>query len=175
MKPLIVGLGHRARHGKDTVAQFFIGLEPELLIQRFAFADDLYAYCRIEYGMTKKNAPLLQKVGVEMREKRHKDIWVRSVDTKIKEADPVIAIVTDVRFKNEASWVKANGGLLVRVERLNADGSRYVAADRDPNHQSEIELADYPWDYTIRASCRNDLTAKASQLFYDIILPASQV
>ena len=162
---MIIGLGHRARHGKDTVAAEWIALQPRR-VRRFSFADDLKAYCRIAHGMTTKDAPLLQRVGVEMRETRGADVWIRGVESQIAEIAPDIAVITDVRFQNEAVWVKAQGGVLVKVERVDqTTGALFQAADRDPHHPTEIDLADYDgWDHTIRARSLRDLKDQAGAL-----------
>lgn len=145
---LVLGLGHKARHGKDSCAQALIEAAPAD-VMRFGFADALYDYCRIEHGMTTKDAPLLQRVGVQFREERDPLAWVKAVYYKILDKKPKVAVITDVRFTNEADFVKALGGYTIKVERRNADDSVFQTADRDPNHVSETQLNDYPWDLTI--------------------------
>ena len=144
---LVIGLGHRARHGKDSAARLLMQRFPNA-VQRFSFADDLYAICRVVHGMTTKNAPLLQRVGVEYRE-RDEDIWIKSVDSKIREARPRVAVITDVRFPNEFAYVKAMGGVCWKVERRLPDGSVFVDPSRPANHISETALNHAPWDRVI--------------------------
>lgn len=167
---MIIGLGHRARHGKDTVAAEWIALQPRH-VRRFSFADDLKAYARIAHGMTRKDPVLLQRVGVEMRETRGLDVWIRGVEAQIAEIQPDVAVITDVRFQNEAAWVKAHGGALVRVERIDpATGELFRTVDRDPNHPTEIDLADYDgWDYTIRASSLPELRGAAIVVLQELL------
>jgi hypothetical protein len=167
----VIGFGHRARHGKDSAARILIEQFPRL-VQRFSFADDLYAYCRIAHGMTTKDGPLLQRVGVGMRETVDEAIWIRSVYSKLLDARPRVALITDVRFPNEVAFVRGLGGTSVRVERRLADGSLYRANDgRDPNHPTEVACAadDY-WDRTI-INPDGDLatfTARVTRLFADV-------
>lgn len=141
---LVIGLGHKARHGKDSAARLLMERFPSV-VQRFSFADDLYAICRVLYGMTEKNAPLLQRVGVEFREK-DENTWVRSVHTKIEQARPRVAVITDVRFPNEFDFVKRLGGECWKVSRVLADGSPYVDSSRPATHVSEIALDGAAWD-----------------------------
>lgn len=144
----VLGLGYKARHGKDTVAQAIIsGVSGAV---RFSFADDLYAYCRVVHGMTTKDAPLLQRVGVEMREKEP-NVWIRAVYAKMLDVKPRLAVITDVRFPNEQAFVKALGGKTVKVSRRNEDGSLFVDPSRPADHISETALDDAPWDIHIVA------------------------
>lgn len=145
---VVIGLGHRARHGKDTVAAAICAAIPGA--QRFAFADDLYAVARICRGMTTKDAPLLQALGVEYRETVGPDVWVRSVFHKMQDARPRLAVITDVRFPNEFAFVRALGGVTVRVTRYDEHGSVFIDPSRDPGHVSEIALTDAAWDRDLR-------------------------
>ena len=141
---LVIGLGHKARHGKDSVARILIDAFPRP-VQRFSFADDLYAICRVLHGMTVKDAPLLQRVGVAFRE-RDPETWVRCVDTKIREARPRVAVITDVRFPNELAFIRALGGVCWKVRRVLADGSEFVDPSRPATHISETALDGAVWD-----------------------------
>lgn len=143
---LVIGLGHRARHGKDSAARIL--MQAIKGVQRFSFADDLYAICRVLYGMTEKDAPLLQRVGVEFREK-DPDVWVRSVYAKMLAERPRVAVITDVRFPNELALVKGMGGVCWKIERRLLDGSVFVDASRPATHISETALSGAPWDRVI--------------------------
>ena len=143
---LVLGIGHKARHGKDTVAAAMLQAASADVL-RIGFADALYDYCRIEHSMTTKDAPLLQRVGVEQRE-RDPFTWVKAVYWKIVDKKPRVVVIPDVRFKNEAAFVKQMGGYCIRVARWT-DDTRYVPNDRDPLHVSECDLNDYAWDLTI--------------------------
>jgi hypothetical protein len=114
-------------------------------VQRFSFADDLYAVCRALHGMTTKDPVLLQRVGVAQREK-DPGTWIRCVDTKIREAQPRVAVITDVRFPNEFDFVKRHGGVCWKVERRLSNGSLFVDPSRPADHVSEVALDTAPWD-----------------------------
>jgi len=62
-----------------------------------------------------------------------------------------IAVLTDMRYTNEADWVKSKGGLTVQVSRINEDGSQYISDDRDPNFVSEVQLDNYNYDAYIKS------------------------
>jgi hypothetical protein len=103
----------------------------------------------LPYG---KHNKLLQWWGTDYRRVQDPDYWVKQWLTKVK-ALPESAIVfaPDTRFINEALAVASLGGYTVNVSRLNEDGSPYFSSDRPRNHQSEIELDGWDWDFRIVA------------------------
>lgn len=146
----VVGLGHKARHGKDTVAGHILQLVPGA--RRYSFADDLYALCRVLYGMGEKDAPLLQRVGTEVGRSVDENIWVRAVYHKLLQDRPPLAVFPDTRFPNEVNLVKAMGGTTVKVTRLNPDDTPFVDPSRPSDHPSEASLNSYDdWDWHITA------------------------
>jgi hypothetical protein len=162
-----IGLGHKARHGKDTFAASLHSLYP-YQIHRVAFADALKMYCRLNHGMTKKDSPLLQRVGNEMRQK-DPYFWVRCVYWAIDELRPKYALITDVRYQNEAEWIKAMGGIVIKVERRNPDGSLFVDPSRPADHVSEIDLDRYQFDHVVVNDGQlSDLSYKAQELFQEL-------
>jgi hypothetical protein len=151
---LILGLGHRARQGKDLVTRLLQQVYPGRVF-RVAMADALKAHARIAHGMTVKDGPLLQRLGVEARE-TDPDVWVRAAAWTIAELDAdatsrQVVCVPDVRFENEWAFVETAGGVLCKVERFCADGTPFVAADRPVDHISETALAGAPWPHVLRA------------------------
>jgi hypothetical protein len=165
---MILALGHKARHGKDTAGEAIVEfynsrrevverhnmlstsrteeLYPKAKI--FKFADELYRVCREQYGMTEKNPTLLQKIGDGRRREFGLDYWIKQLEPKIK-AFKGVAVITDVRYINEADWVKSLGGHTINVRRLNQDGTPFIANDRDPNFISETQLDGYNYDHYI--------------------------
>lgn len=165
---LIVGFGSKARHGKDTAGEAVVAYYEKQRAQTikhygygavdiskpavklYKFADALYRECREQHGMTEKDAPLLQKVGMARRAE-NENYWVDQVAAAIDKDKPGIAVLTDVRFPNEAKFVHSRGGILVNVSRLNESGTPYVATDRPADHPSETALDNLRWDYYIKA------------------------
>lgn len=112
-----------------------------------------------EYGeMYDKDPEILQFWGTNFRRQFcDKNYWVNYTLKKINEllklSDSIkYIIIPDTRFINEVEAVHNYGGLYIKVVRTNDDGSTYIAKDRDPNHQSEIELENYPADVTLTAT-----------------------
>lgn len=147
-----LGIGHKARHGKDTAARLIHTLQPAKSVV-MSFADDLKAFCRARYGMAEKDGNLLQKVGHAVRQ-QDADHWVKCIYARAKEAvagrKTLLVIVPDVRMKNEAAFIKLMGGTLIKVERLDENGALFIDKDRDPTHNSEVDLDAYTaWDYVL--------------------------
>jgi hypothetical protein len=97
-----------------------------------------------------KHPKLLQWWGTEYR--RHhfgQDYWIK----KLYQSMPTnldIAMVTDVRFIDEAEAIKQRGGYVINLQRLNKDGSPYVDLSRPADHPSETQLDGYNWDFYIK-------------------------
>jgi hypothetical protein len=150
--------------GKDTAAeaildfynyqraQQYVSDEPVIgpYVRIFKWADALYKTCREEYGMTGKDAPLLQRVGQERRERFGLDYWINQIAVEILNFRG-IAVIADTRYINEADWIKEHHGYNIQVTRVNEDGTNYIADDRDPNFISEVQLDGYNFDAYIKS------------------------
>ena len=145
---LVIGIGHKARQGKDTAARAIIKecAAQGLYAKQYGFCDALKAYCRV-LGMREKDAPLLQTVGTNVFRHLDPDIWIRILQDTLREQQPDVAVITDVRFPNEVEGIRALGGKVIKVVRVDENWQPWVSPDRDPNHESEIALDSYKgWD-----------------------------
>lgn len=156
----VIALTGAARHGKDAAAKLLLRLLPGA--ERFAFSDALSVECRVHHGMTKRHPQLLQDVGMMWRDARP-GVWLDALYGAICDRQPDIAVITGVRFQDEADLVRAIGGTLVRVVRLDSHGQPYVTDDRDPSHRAEREIAALPVDAELVAQS-GDLAGLAVQL-----------
>ena len=162
---LLLAFGNKAQHGKDTageaVVEHFNNVRSILkrhygtqsmrpAAQLFKFAEALYTECREQHGMTEKDSPLLQRVGQERRAENPR-YWIDKAFEQVDKAKPDVAVFTDIRYQNEAAEVKARGGFVINVSRLNADRTPYVDSSRSATHASEIDLDGYLFDYYIKA------------------------
>jgi len=188
---LLIGLGSRARQGKTYVSNYMKEAHPE--IQCYAFADELKQYCKEHHeelvpqwqlaNQTKalpiaKEDPIygytaiLQYFGTEVMRKKNPDYWVHALADKLELEKPEIALISDVRFPNEAAWVKNHDGWLVEIIRLNEDGTRYYDPNRDKNHASETALDEYlGWDFSIlcKSGSLDSLKSKAVGVIETIV------
>lgn len=173
---LLLGFGSKARQGKDLAGQaietYFNSQYPKYpQVKIFKFADALYDICRKEYGMTTKDPALLQRVGKERRQ-QEPTYWIDRLRFDMGNFNGV-GIITDVRYQNEAWWIKSFGGFVINVTRLNDDGTPFISPDRDPNHVSECELDNYNFDGYIKTHTGEETLAAeqaitAANYFYQM-------
>ena len=181
---ILIGLGHKARQGKNYVANYM--KEALESITLYAFADELKLYCKAHHDellpkwqlalQTKQQpaqkddpiygyTPILQWYGTDVARKQDPDTWVKALAARVEKEKPHVALITDVRFPNEANYIKARGGYLVDVIRRKLDGSQYLDPSRDPNHPSETALDEYlGFDYVITERDGNLEGLKAKSL-----------
>jgi hypothetical protein len=78
--------------------------------------------------------------------KRNEDpfYWVRKVAERIAADKPQFALIPDMRYVNEAFWVKANTGYTVKVTRHG-----FSDLSTNPEHISERQLANFAFDISI--------------------------
>ena len=185
---LVIGFGHRARQGKNTAAQAVLDACPlETQVRMYSFAEALKKEVRyvcnkwggqhemiaawreagflpdwVKYEEPKPR-PLLQWWGTDYRRKQDPDYWVKRLRKTLDDHKPDVALITDVRFRNEVDFIHSVGGFVVKVERIGAPD---VIVQE---HASEAELDKYTgWDFFIRAADVHDLTRQAHELWKDV-------
>jgi dephospho-CoA kinase len=153
---MIIGLSGYARSGKDTVADILV---KEYAFERISFADPirkiLYELSPTvdgerlsdmvdQYGwdIAKSKEEIrefLQVLGYSARMNIHEDVWIMAAFSKMR-ADRNY-VIADVRFLNEANYIKKHGGEIWRVERPGVTAVN--------QHVSEWEMDNYPCDHGI--------------------------
>ena len=104
-----VGICGKMASGKTTLAK---GFEEEGY-QIISLADEVKRVGRELFNMTGKDRPLLQQIGMKMREIRP-SVWLEAL---MKQAEGYPHVVCDdVRFINEAKTLKENGWYLIKIE-----------------------------------------------------------
>lgn len=151
---MIIGISGKKRSGKDS---FFHIVKEQLKtkhpVKRYAFADKVkefaveYFNIRQDEIKNEENRFILQGIGKMVRDELSKDFWINAVFSEIYKSrlkNPgEISIITDVRYKNEAdSILKLDDSLLLRI--INKNNNHMV-----DYHDSENDLNDYHFDYTI--------------------------
>ena len=149
---MVIGISGKKRSGKDTVGGMVIDLfhnrRSPLPARRVAFADELKrevsevtGVSLAEIEMDKDRwRPMLQWWGVEFRRYYNgEDYWIRRMRLNLcanadDEDGSMFSVITDVRLKNEADYIRDHGGFLIRVNRETSN---------DDSHSSETELDDY--------------------------------
>ncbi len=168
----IVAVGHRARQGKDVAALAIQQANPRVHIERFAFGDAIKVLARVRYGMRAKDGSLLQHVGDQERA-ADPYVFMRTLYYTIAERAPQVALITDLRTEGEMDFVKRLGGFAIRIERHDGEGQLVLPKDRDPNHPTEVALANSTlWDaYLTNHEGRiDDFRLQAIKAFKSIML-----
>jgi hypothetical protein len=158
---MIIGLSGYARSGKDTVAQY---LASTYDFSQYSFAEPIkkavytlnpkidkrthYADIVDEYGLeaAKSAHPeirrLLQVFGTEVGRKMFgENFWV---DLCLNNIRSERAVISDVRFPNEAEAIRNKGGFVYRINRPNIEAVN--------THISETALDDFEFDEVITNS-----------------------
>lgn len=168
----IIGIAGRARVGKDTCADFLVRY---LGGYRYGFADPLKRMLiPLGIDMTdpfwaenkEKEIPLfgrslrylMQTLGTEWgRELVHPDIWVKLAECTLFSTGERM-IISDVRFDNEAEFIRSKGGVILHVSRIDAPP---VAG-----HASEAGIRQSPLDlYVLNDGTIDELYTKLAALF----------
>lgn len=186
MNTIYIGVGHRARQGKDSFCRAIQKGFPDYDIGVYGFSDDLKKEVNgrelemcIQYGVIFDMNPdltdpfcngphgkqpyLLQFWG-QKRRQEDAFYWIHKLDQRIQADSPQFALIKDLRQMNEYGYIRSKDGLYVKVEREG-----YVATDRDNNHPTETALADVEPDVHIKATSPEDLQVQAVQFFSNIL------
>ena len=153
--PLIIGVSGKATSGKDYVSNLLISelkdsvrklsladsLKEELAKELDIPVDDLHNHNKYQYRER------LISFGKEGRAKNI-DIWIEKLIQKFNKNPTEILIIPDIRFPNEAEFIKAHKGIIIRVHRP-------VELIDDV---SETSLDDYKFDCIIDNTTQPDLT-----------------
>lgn len=155
---ILIGFTGKAGSGKDTAANY---LKMTQLLRSVAFADPIREAMRVfglndahfqhphkeavlpEFGKSPRQ--MMQTLGTEWaRECVHKDFWLILAGKKIDEyqKNGYHVAVTDVRFENEAEFIRNRGGTIIHVVRPDAATTPHA-------HASEAGVKQLAEDYVI--------------------------
>lgn len=132
----IIGLIGLAGSGKDTAADALMFTH-----LRCSFASRLKGIARLlgwDGEKDERGRALLQDLGMAAR-KYNPDVWINLLKGEVY---PVIQqlVFTDVRFQNEADFVRSIGGVVVRIVRPGQIAQ---------NHESELKQCEVAADIEI--------------------------
>lgn len=147
---VLIGLIGLKQSGKDTFADYLVANHH---FRKLAFAEPVKKLCQTMFLLSEEqlNDPVLkekvdprwglsprqmmQKVGTDMvRQMWDDDFWVKHMDMRLRKiVDKVV--VSDVRFPNEAQWIRDKGGLLVRI-----DDGREQSSDAHSSETSQSTI-----------------------------------
>lgn len=174
--PIVIGINGIAGAGKDTVAQMValsLSTDHKMNVQHFAFAHNLKQAASIIFNvpldyfhdrdLKEKIIPywdmsprqMAQRLGTEAcRKGIRDDIWVKSLEYSISKSEADLVFITDVRFDNEAEFVKQYGKV-VNLERNTQERIK------DSDHASEAGIKKENVDYRIVNITGNPFIAAA--------------
>ena len=141
---ILIGISGKKQAGKNTVATILAQKLGKQCVE-YAFADalklEVAQACKVSVAVIEMHKetyrPLLQAWG-SLRRAKNVDYFTEIVVRKILAQKPEVAILTDVRYLNEAECVRKAGGYLIRVARSTAV---------DDTHESETSLDHFTeWD-----------------------------
>ena len=162
MKQLVIGLHGLARTGKDTAARY---LAAHYALLSYAFAEPLKAAIMQMFNLTaehiegalkeeplpgigKSPRQLMQLLGTDWgRDMVHRELWLLLAEQNLQHMaaatqEPITGFVLrDVRFENEADWVRSKGGVIVHIHR--------PAAQQVNRHTSESGIAIHDNDFVV--------------------------
>jgi len=192
MPAKLVGICGFAGCGKNTFAEefHFFGYK------EYAFAAPVKAVCEAAFGVCPLHftdrdlkeevhpfwnispREMAQKVGTELfREHFGQDFWLRRMELQFildfDSKEEVKAVITDVRFQNEAQWILDNGGVLVHLTRPGYTGNVGIqghASERGINW-NDLHYQDFSGDrlFTVaNTGTKEMLRLNANQLAYKL-------
>lgn len=182
---LLIGIGHKARQGKDAAAAALLQHAPiDRPAKIYKFADALRkevmtairvmggdaaliegmgcpAWVKVESG---KPRTILQWWGTDFRRSQDPQYWVKKLRRTLDTEQPDLAVISDVRMLNEAEFIHAAGGYLVKCVRTTPPDILVHP------HPSENELDGYKgWDFQIAAATLPDLRKQAAAIYQKIV------
>lgn len=170
MKPNIIAVSGKARHGKDTFCDMFIDKMKDKKVLKIGYADYLKHIAERYLGWDgkkdEKGRTLLQDLGVSVREK-DENFWV---DTVIRLINVIgdrfdYVLINDCRFPNEIKrWQD------ITTVRITRTGFESDLSEKQKNHISETALDDYKFNYRISARNLKELEQATEHFIEDIIL-----
>lgn len=162
--PSLIGIHGLLNSGKDTVADYLQQLHPGAW-NRYAFAKPIKEACNALFGFTPERfesrvlkeqvdsywgfSPrrAMQLLGTEYgRNMLRDDVWIRRAEQEhiLNLGKSKGTIITDVRFENEAAWVRSTpNSILIYLKTPN------LVIDEKYNHASEKGIVQLESDYEV--------------------------
>jgi hypothetical protein len=135
----LLGLAAKARCGKDTVADYLV---ENFNFRKYAFADPLKEAASKMFGVpiwwfynAEKKEQVIEEWGYSPRQMAQllgteggrklfrEDIWLKRAEVELNlntNIDWDGMVITDLRFENEADFIRSHGGIVIHILREGA-------------------------------------------------------
>lgn len=173
----IIGISGRARAGKSTAAELLLRIGAGRY--QYSFADPIRHMLRAGLGIDleapfwqmRKEDPisrfgghspryLMQTLGTEWgRVLVSNDLWLTLAGDTLHVRGPGM-VIADVRFDNEADWVRQQGGVILHIEGGKAPAVR--------DHASEAGVQQLPGDRRIFNESSRESLARQLVTMFDV-------
>tara|TARA_Y100000310_G_C20704023_1_gene833060 strand:+ start:1502 stop:2059 length:558 start_codon:yes stop_codon:yes gene_type:complete len=145
-QPLVIGFAGKARSGKDTAGKYLVDTYQFV---HYSFAKPLKEGAKAMFNLTdeqidnkekvvepwgKSPRQIYQQLGTDVARSIDPNIWVKNAEMYINRQPGFSFVITDVRFSNEALWIRNRGGIVVYINRDQE-------LIRDRSHASENGLS----------------------------------
>lgn len=156
---MLIGLVGKKGSGKDTAADFLVNkyqfekkafADPLKLVVQHLFLlekDDLHDPVKKEkvdsrWGLSPRQ--MMQMVGTDMvRTSLGEDFWLKHMGFSFASSSSRHLVVSDVRFENEAQWVRHNLGVLIRIHSKEITPPLDTHVSENEMEQIEVDLVLY--------------------------------
>ena len=156
--PNIIGVAGYARTGKDTFGSILCnelsktGVKAKKLSLAYVLKSDLDNFLLDKFGISaftedpKEKSfirPLLICYGTDLMRKKDPEYWIKKLQKTVdlNTNCGIISVICDIRFLNEASWLRNNGGILVHLKR---PGMEPADKNENNNEQALKQVSDFP-------------------------------
>lgn len=140
---MLIGISGRARSGKDTMADMLV---TNFSYEKYSFAKPIKDAVKVMFGLTEDHVNghlkeeilpdlgvsprfLMQTLGTEWgRGMVNQQCWLLAAQRMVEQQINDL-VIPDVRFENEANFIRKNGGVLVHISRDSAEQVRAHASE----------------------------------------------
>lgn len=145
----LIGIHGKKRAGKDTAGKLIQSITGYERID--SFADPLRKFGFMTFGITEENREemiesigktgrqVLQLVGTEIGRVISPNFWIESLKYRNSNSDGGL-IITDVRFDNEAEFIRNMGGRILEIQRPSLSGKADTHASEIPISRDLVDM-----------------------------------